>query len=224
MVPVITSVMFVQRNNLQNCIYKYAEELPEVPEAALSDEEKLWMELKVMINQGDFGEEDVTIDMFKTATVQNGSFSIKCKKEYRGEREDCWVLVAEIRAEGTDTGQHDLWMHCALALARVSWTSPKDGYRKQLKLIVGSGQRLNVVQTSFGGSVFNEGKWEFEEDSSDADVDIVPSMLRADMEGQVMFKANMVTPLRCAVCTCLEMEVPGEESIYIPCSKLGSHG
>jgi hypothetical protein len=109
-------------------------------------------------------------------------------------------------------------------MARVSWISPKDERRKQLKVIVGSGQRLNAVQTSFGSTVFNEGKWEFEEDSTNFDVDMNPSMLRADMEGQLVFKANMVTPMHCAVCTCLEMEVPGEESIYIPCSKLGSHG
>jgi hypothetical protein len=107
-------------------------------------------------------------------------------------------------------------MHSALALARVIWISPKDGYRKQLKVIVGSGERLNAVHTSFGSTVFIEGKWEFEEDSSYVDVDIVPSTLRADMEGQLMFKANTVTPFHCAVCTCLEIEVPGEEAYVYP--------
>jgi hypothetical protein len=56
------------------------------------------------------------------------------------------------------------------------------------------------------------------------DVDIVPAMLRADMEGQLIFKPGMVAPIRCAVCTCLQMEMPEEESIYIPCLKLGRHG
>jgi hypothetical protein len=44
----------------------------------------------------------------------------------------------------------------------------------------------------------------------------------ADMEAQFVFKPNMLTPLNCAVCTCLEMEVPGEETIYIPCPRLCS--
>jgi hypothetical protein len=77
--PCLTSVLLVQRNNLQNCIYKYAEELPEVPEAAPSEEESLRMKLMTMIDEGEFGEENVRIDMFKAATVQNGSFTIKCK-------------------------------------------------------------------------------------------------------------------------------------------------
>jgi hypothetical protein len=195
-----------------------------VPQAALTEEERLWLELMEMIDQGKFGEDKVTVDMFKTATVQHGRFPIKCRPERRGEKEDCWVLVAERRVGGTGAGQHDLWLHCAIALARVSWISSHDEDRKQLKLILGSGQRLNAVQTNFGSTVFNEGKWEFEEHSGSDDVDISPSMLRADMEGQLVFKPNMVTPLNCAVCTCLEMEVQGEESIYIPCMKIGNHG
>jgi hypothetical protein len=214
----------LQRNDLQNCIYQYAEELPEVPQAALTEEERLWLELMGMIDEGKFGEDKVIIDMFKAATVQNGRFPIKCRRPRRGEKEDCWVLVAERRMEGTDAGQHDLWLHCATALARVRWTSSHDENPKQLKMILGTGQRLNAVQTDFGSTVFQEGKWEFEEHSGSADVDIIPSMLRADMEGRLVFKPNMVTPLNCAVCPCLEMEVPGEESIYIPCSKLGGHG
>jgi hypothetical protein len=220
----LTAVMYVQRNTLQNCIYKYAEELPAASETDLSEEESLWMELMVMIDRGHFSEDDVTIDMFQSATVQNGNFPIKCKHEPRGQKEDCWVLVAERRSAGADAGQHDLWLHCAAALARVRWTSPVNGQRNQFKLIVGSGQRLNAVQTHFGSTVFNEGKWEFEEHSTSADVDIVPAMLRADMDGQMVFKPDMVTPIHCAVCTCVEMEVPGEECIYVPCLKLGSHG
>jgi hypothetical protein len=55
-----------------------------------------------------------------------------------------------------------------------------NGYRKQLKLILGSGQRLNAVQNNFGSTVFHERMWEFEEHSGSFDVDVIPSMLRAD--------------------------------------------
>ncbi len=215
---------FVQRNTIQNSIHNYAEELPNVPEAVVSEDEKMWKELMGMIDEGNFGEEDVKIDMFKAATVQNGRFPIKCRRQRRCEKEDCWVLVAERRIERDDTGQHDLWMHCARDLVRLKWVSPLDGHQLQLKLILGSGQRLNVLQTIFGSTVYNEGKWEFEVNSTTADVDIIPSMLRAEMESPNVFKPHMVTPIRCAVCTCLEMEVPGEESIYIPCLKIGRHG
>jgi hypothetical protein len=219
-----TWAVFVQRNAIQNSIHHYAEELPEEEEADRSEDELMWKELMLMIDEGEFGEENVRIDMFNGAIVQNGRFPIKSRRQRRCEKEDCWVLIAERRTERDDMGEHDLWMHCAQNLIRLKWVSPRDGHQRQLKLILGSGQRLSILQTRFGSTVYNEGKWESEEESTAADVDIIPAMLRAEMEGQNVFKPCMVTPVRCAVCTCIEMEVPGEESIYIPCLKIGRHG
>jgi hypothetical protein len=118
--------------------------------------------------------------MFKAATVQNGRFPIKRRRQCGVEKEDCWVLVAERTVAETDAGQHDLWMHCDAALARVSCMCSHDGYRKQLKLILGSVQRLNAVQNNFGSTAFNERMWDFEEHSGSFEVDVIPSMLRAD--------------------------------------------
>jgi hypothetical protein len=111
--------------------------------------------------------------MLKSATVQNVRFSINRKRQRRGEKEDCCVRVPERRAQGNDAGQHDFWMHCAVALTRVRWFSPQDDFHKQLKLMFGSRQRLIAVQTKLGNIMFNEGRWEFEDERSCIDVDIV---------------------------------------------------
>jgi hypothetical protein len=148
----------MQRVTIQNAIYEYAEEVPAYPATDLSEEESLWLELMVMIDEGHFSEEKVKIHMFGSATVQNGRFSIKCKRPRRGEKGDCWVLIAERRAQDNGAGQHDLWMHCAVALTRITWFCAQDHRQKQLKLIFGSGQRLVAVQTKFGNTMFNEGK------------------------------------------------------------------
>jgi hypothetical protein len=217
----------MQRNEVSVGIHQYATELENIPEDDRSHEEECFMELQEMIDAGDFSDGDVRVDKFTAASVQNGRFPVKRKRTMRCQKEDCWVLVAEERAGGVidDVGKHDLWMLCVCDLVKVQWVSNKFQARKELKLLIGTGQQLAVVDTPFGNTVYNEGKFEWLEGSTDADVDVIPSLLRTDLEnGAAGQKLNMVTPARCAVCTCMEMTLPQLEVLYVPCMKLGQHG
>lgn len=218
---------FLQRNQLSIGIHRYAAELGDIPEADRSEEERLVKELQNMIDEGQFTDGHVRVDLFTAASVQNGRFPIKRKRAMRSQKEDCWVLIAEERAEGVidDAGKHDLWMQCVQDLVKVQWMSAAAGVRKELKLVLGDGQLLSIVDTRFGNTTYNEGKWETEEDSTEADVEVVPSLLRPDMHGEAVHKPNMISPLRCAVCTCLEISLPElNEVLYVPCMKIGKHG
>jgi hypothetical protein len=83
------------------------------------------------------------------------------------------------------------------------------------------------VATSFGDTLFQEGQFESVEGSTDTDVDIVPSLLRIDMDNAAVGqKVNMISPVRCAVCTCMEMSLPeshNDRVLFVPCMKIGRH-
>jgi hypothetical protein len=49
---IIEEVTGMQRSAIQNSICEYAEEEPESPETDLSEEGNLWLELMVMIDEG----------------------------------------------------------------------------------------------------------------------------------------------------------------------------
>jgi hypothetical protein len=218
----------VQRNQVSLGIHQYATELGNILEESRSEEENSFLELRKIIDEGQFGDEQVQVYVFTAASVQHGRFPIKKKREMRCQREDCWVLIAEKRVGGViDDGKHDLWMLCASYLIKVQWFSGWAQARRELKLIIGSGQQLSIVATSFGDTSFQEGQFESVEGSTDEDVDIVPSLLRLDMDNAaVCQKANMISPVRCAVCTCMEMSLPeskDERVLFVPCMKIGRH-
>jgi hypothetical protein len=219
----------VQRNQISLGIHQYATEMGNIQEERRSEEENCFMELRKMIDEGHFFEVDIQVDIFTAASVQSGRFPIKSHRPMRCQKEDCWVLVAEERMGGAvdDVGKHDLWILCARDLVEVHWFSQRAQERRELKLVIGMGQQVSVVATSFGETSFQEGKLESVEGSTDADVDIVPSLLRPDTHnafaGQ---KPNMISPVRCTVCTCMEMSLPelGDDCVlFVPCLKIGRH-
>jgi hypothetical protein len=78
-----------------------------------------------MIDEGQFSVKDVTLHLFKAASVQDGRFPIKRQPDMRCQREDCWVLVAEERA-GVQThavGKYDLFMLHTHELIKLQWWS-----------------------------------------------------------------------------------------------------
>jgi hypothetical protein len=198
-----------------------------IPAGDMIEEERPMTELKQMINGGRFVDGLVKIDLFTAASVRNGRFPIKRKRAVRCKKEDCWVLFAEERAGEDDyAGMYDLWMSCARHLVKLQWRSEFDQEFKELKLVLGDGHLLSIVHTKLGNTSYNMGKLEFEEGSTAYDVGVLPSLLRKDMDaGAAGEKINMVAPVRCAVCTCLEMSLPEmNDVLYIPCLKLGNHG
>jgi hypothetical protein len=98
--------------------------------------------------------------------------------------------------------------------------------RKELKLIIGDGQLLSIVDTKFGNTRLNQGNFESEEGSTAEEVEVIPSLLRSDLSaGAAGTKSDMVTPVHCAVCTCMEMTLPAvHDVLYAPCLKIGKHG
>jgi hypothetical protein len=218
----------LQRSRVRNGMERYASELRDIPEDDRSEEEQSMLELKDMISEGHFSDECVKVDLLTAASEQNGRLTIKGKRAMRCQEEDCWVLIAEERAGGhiDDAGMHDLWMLCARALVKVQWLSVHTQMRKELKLIIGDGQLLSIVDTKFGNTRYNEGYFESEEGSTAKKVQVIPSLMRPDLSGGAAgTKSDMVTPLRCAVCTCVEMTLPAiHDVLYIPCLKICKHG
>jgi hypothetical protein len=205
----LTSTL-VQRVQLSNSIHEYATELGIIAEEERSDEENGFFELRDMIDEGQFGDDDVKVELFTAASVEDGRF-----------------LVAERRAQEQrdDFGVHDMWMLCARQLVKVQWNSHLLQKRMQLKLVLGEGWLLSIVDTPFGDTVYNEGKLESVEDSTDEDVDIIPSMMRPLTGPNALHKPIMVAPARGAICTCMELRLADDDDLlYIPCMKIGRHG
>jgi hypothetical protein len=120
-----SSSWFVQRIQVSIGIHQYATELGNILEEGRSEEENSFIELRKIIVEGQFGDEQVQVDAFTAASVQNGRIPIKKMREMRCQREDCWILIAEKRVGGMidDVGKHDLWMLCASYLIKVHWYS-----------------------------------------------------------------------------------------------------
>jgi hypothetical protein len=220
----------MQRVQLSNSLHQYATELGGSPEEDRSDEENGFLELRGMIDKGQFGDGEVKIELCSAASVEDGRFLVKQMRERRWSKEDCWVLLADKCAQGQQgdnwvPDNWDLWMLCARELVKVHWNSQFLNKRMQLKLVLGAGWLLSVVDTPFGDTVYKEGKLESVGDSTDEDVDIVPSLLRPLAGPDARHKPIMVAPLRGAICACMEMRlVDDDDLLYMPCMKIGRHG